>query len=281
MAVKIVTDSTSDLPRPLAEELGIEIVPLSVQFGAELFKDGVTMTPDEFFDRLTTGEHFPTTSQPSVGEFVEVYERLSADADGIVSVHVSDKVSGTLNSARVAVEQANVGCPIEVLDTYTASMGVGMAAIEAARAANAGNDVARVAELTTEAITRCQTFALLDTLVYLEKGGRIGKAQALLGTLLRVKPMIILRDGEVYELAKERTQRKAIARLERTAEQFAPLEGMAVMYSTIRDEADAIAERLSGYMTAGNEPMVVQFGPVLGTYVGPGALGIGLLSAPK
>ncbi len=281
MGVKIVTDSTSDLPRALAEELGITVVPLSVQFGAEVFVDRVTMSPDEFFERLTLGEDYPTTSQPSVGDFVEAYERLGADADGIVSIHVSDKVSGTLNSARLASEQAQVSCPIEVLDTYSVSMGVTMVAIEAARAASAGGDIGHVTGVAADAITRCQVFALLDTLEYLEKGGRIGKAQALLGTLLRVKPMIILREGVVHELAKERTRRKGIARLERTAREFAPLAGLAVMHSTTSDEADALAKSVAGLLTPGNEPMVMQFGPVLGTYTGPGALGIGLLSAPK
>ncbi|MDP6800207.1 MAG: DegV family protein [SAR202 cluster bacterium] len=281
MGVKIVTDSTSDLPPALAEELGITVVPLTVQFGSEVFIDRVTMSPDEFFERLTLGEDYPTTSQPSVGDFVEAYERIGADADGIVSIHVSDKVSGTLNSARLASEQAEVSCPIEVLDTYSVSMGVTMVAMEAARAASAGGDVDHVAGVAADAIDRCQVFALLDTLEYLEKGGRIGKAQALLGTLLRVKPMIILREGVVHELAKARTRRKGIAKLERTAREFAPLVGLAVMHSTTPDEADALAKSLAGLLESGSEPMVMQFGPVLGTYVGPGAIGIGLLSAPE
>ncbi|HAL47545.1 MAG: DegV family protein [SAR202 cluster bacterium] len=281
MGVKIVTDSTSDLPPALAEELGITVVPLTVQFGSEVFIDRVTMSPDEFFERLTLGEDYPTTSQPSVGDFVEAYERIGADADGIVSIHVSDKVSGTLNSARLASEQAEVSCPIEVLDTYSVSMGVTMVAMEAARAASAGGDVDHVAGVAADAIDRCQVLALLDTLEYLEKGGRIGKAQALLGTLLRVKPMIILREGVVHELAKARTRRKGIAKLERTAREFAPLVGLAVMHSTTPDEADALAKSLAGLLESGSEPMVMQFGPVLGTYVGPGAIGIGLLSAPE
>ena len=281
MGVKIVTDSTSDLPPALAEELGITVVPLTVQFGSEVFIDRVTMSPDEFFERLTLGADYPTTSQPSVGDFVEAYERIGADADGIVSIHVSDKVSGTLNSARLASEQAEVSCPIEVLDTYSVSMGVTMVAMEAARAASAGGDVDHVAGVAADAIDRCQVLALLDTLEYLEKGGRIGKAQALLGTLLRVKPMIILREGVVHELAKARTRRKGIAKLERTAREFAPLVGLAVMHSTTPDEADALAKSLAGLLESGSEPMVMQFGPVLGTYVGPGAIGIGLLSAPE
>ena len=130
-----------------------------------------------------------------------------------------------------------------------------------------------------DAVPRCQCFVLLDTLEYLQKGGRIGKAQALLGNLLRIRPLIIVQDGEVHTLGKERTRRKGIAKLISTATEFAPLAGVAVMYSTSPDEAHSLAQDLSSLMEGDQEPMVLQFGPTLGTYVGPDALGIGLISA--
>ncbi len=277
MTVKVLTDSTSDLPRHVAEELDITVVPLNVHFGLEVFKDQIDLTADDFYQRLVNDEELPKTSQPSIGDFVAAYERIGGDADGIVSVHVSDKVSGTLNSARQAALQADVSCPIEVHDTLQASMGVGMVAIEAATAAAEGAGVEQVSSVARDAIARCECFALLDTLEYLEKGGRIGKARALLGTLLRLRPLIIVRDGEVQPLGKERTRQKAIDRLVKTAREFSPLDRMAVLYSTTPDEARQIADSLSDLMIADRTPMVVQFGPALGTYVGPNSVGIGLL----
>ena len=279
MAVKVVTDSTSDLPADLADGLGITIVPISVYFGTREYKDGVDITADEFFDKLMNGPDFPTTSQPSVGEFSDTYTSVGDGADGIVSVHVSSKVSGTFNSAQQGAEHANVGCPVEVLDTLQASMGVGLVAIAAARAAQAGGSVKEVTAVARSAIERCQCMTLLDTLEYLQKGGRIGKAQALVGTLLKVKPIIIVLDGEVNNLAKERTRRKAVARLRREVEEFSPLDSVAVMYSTSRDEADRLAADVESLVTSGESPTVGQFGPTLGTYVGPDALGVSLLTA--
>ena len=280
MAVKIVTDSTSDLPLESAEALGITVVPLYVHFGMEVFKDQVDLSADDFYRRLVTEKELPKTSLPSVGDFVAAYERIGRDADGIVSVHVSEKVSGTVNSARQAALQADVSCPIEVQDTLQASMGIGMVAIEAATVAATGANVEQVASAARDAITRCQCFALLDTLEYLQKGGRIGKAQALLGTLLRIRPMIILKEGEVHELGKERTRRKAIARLAQTAREFSPLDRLAVLYSTVRGDAEEVADSLTDLIADGEAPMVVQFGPALGTYVGPNSIGIGLLRSP-
>ena len=279
MTVKVVTDSISDLPADLAADLGITIVPANVYFGTTEYKDGVDLTADEFFDKLMNGPDFPTTSQPSAGEFSDTYTSVSDGVDGIVSVHVSSKVSGTFNSARQGAEHANVGCPVEVLDTLQASMGIGLIAIAAARAAQAGGSIEEVTAVARSAIERCQFMALLDTLEYLQKGGRIGKAQALVGTLLKVKPIIILLDGEVNNLAKERTRRKAVARLRREVEEFSPLDSIAVMYSTSRDEADRLAADVESLVTSGESPTVVQIGPVLGTYAGPDALGVSLLTA--
>ena len=277
MAVKVVTDSTADLPQDLAQGLDITVVPLNVHFGTEVFKDGIDLSSGEFYQRLINGPVLPKTSQPSVGDFVQVYEQLAKDADGIVSVHISSKVSGTYNSAVQAKGQANVNCPIEVIDTYQASMGVGKAAMAVARVAQQGASLEEAATVAQQAAARSQCFVLLDTLEYLEKGGRIGKARALLGTLLSVKPMIIVRDGEVHELAKERTRRKGIARLQRVAGEFAPIEDLTVVYSTTPDDAHALAQSLRDMLPEDREPRIARFGPVLGTYVGPGALGIGLL----
>ena len=279
MAIKVVTDSTSDLPADVAESLGIEVVPLNVHFGSDVYKDRVNLMPDTFYDKLINGDVLPTTSQPSVGEFIDVYERLGSDADGIVSVHISEKLSGTMNSARLASQQANADCPIEVVDTFQVSMGVGICAMEAAEVANSGGDMNQVILAARNAVTRSQCFFMLETLEFLQKGGRIGKAQALIGNLLKIRPMLILQEGEVHPLGRERTRRKGIAKLVDTVEELAPISGLAVMYSTGPDEAQTLAQNVSKFMIEGREPRMLQIGPVIGTYAGPDTLGIALISA--
>lgn len=279
MAIKVVTDSTSDLPADVAESLGIEVVPLNVHFGSDVYKDRVNLMPDAFYDKLINGDVLPTTSQPSVGEFIDVYERLGSDADGIVSVHISEKLSGTMNSARLASQQANADCPIEVVDTFQVSMGVGICAMEAAEVANSGGNMNQVILAARNAVTRSQCFFMLETLEFLQKGGRIGKAQALIGNLLKIRPMLILQEGEVHPLGRERTRRKGIAKLVDTVEELAPISGLAVMYSTGPDEAQTLAQNVSKFMIEGREPMMLQIGPVIGTYAGPDTLGIALISA--
>ena len=279
MAIKVVTDSTSDLPADVAESLGIEVVPLNVHFGSDVYKDRVNLMPDAFYDKLINGDVLPTTSQPSVGEFIDVYERLGSDADGIVSVHISEKLSGTMNSARLASQQANADCPIEVVDTFQVSMGVGICAMEAAEVANSGGNMNQVILAARNAVTRSQCFFMLETLEFLQKGGRIGKAQALIGNLLKIRPMLMLQEGEVHPLGRERTRRKGIAKLVDTVEELAPISGLAVMYSTGQDEAQTLAQNVSKFMIEGREPMMLQIGPVIGTYAGPDTLGIALISA--
>ena len=279
MAIKVVTDSTSDLPADVAESWGIEVVPLNVHFGSDVYKDRVNLMPDTFYDKLINGDVLPTTSQPSVGEFIDVYERLGSDADGIVSVHISEKLSGTMNSARLASQQANADCPIEVVDTFQVSMGVGICAMEAAEVANSGGDMNQVILAARNAVTRSQCFFMLETLEFLQKGGRIGKAQALIGNLLKIRPMLMLQEGEVHPLGRERTRRKGIAKLVDTVEELAPISGLAVMYSTGPYEAQTLAQNVSKFMIEGREPMVLQIGPVIGTYAGPDTLGIALISA--
>ncbi|HCH09036.1 MAG TPA: DegV family protein [Dehalococcoidia bacterium] len=279
MAIKVVTDSTSDLPADVAESWGIEVVPLNVHFGSDVYKDRVNLMPDTFYDKLINGDVLPTTSQPSVGEFIDVYERLGSDADGIVSVHISEKLSGTMNSARLASQQANADCPIEVVDTFQVSMGVGICAMEAAEVANSGGDMNQVILAARNAVTRSQCFFMLETLEFLQKGGRIGKAQALIGNLLKIRPMLMLQEGEVHPLGRERTRRKGIAKLVDTVEELAPISGLAVMYSTGPYEAQTLAQNVSKFMIEGREPMMLQIGPVIGTYAGPDTLGIALISA--
>ena len=279
MTVRIVTDSTSDLPKDTAQSLGVTVVAQNVHFGTETFKDNVTITPDDFYSMLARSTELPKTSQASPGDFKDVYDELGADADGIVSIHVSAKISGTYTSAIQAAGLTSAVCTIEVVDSTQASMGLGLMVAAAAAAANRGAGHDEVAAVARDAVGRAQCFCLFETLEYLEKGGRIGKAQAMIGSVLKIKPMIIVRDGEVTPLGKARTFQKALVKMKQTARDFAPLESLAVMHSTTPEAAEAVADDLKDLLPAGAEPHVTRFGSALGVHTGPGAIGIALLQA--
>lgn len=279
MAVRIVTDSASDIASDTAGNLGIVVVALNVHFGTTTFKDNVTITPDDFYSMLAVSSDLPKTSQASPGEFKHVYDELGEDADGIVSIHISSKISGTFNSALQGASMTSASCPVEVIDSLQGSMGLGLVAIEAAKAANGGANHDEVVEVTRHAAARAQCFTMFETLEYLHKGGRIGKSQALLGSVLKIKPMVLIRDGEVHPLGKARTLRKALAAMKQTARDFAPVESLGVMYSTTPEVAAEVAHDLSNLLPEGETPYITRFGPVLGVYTGPGAIGIALLQA--
>ena len=281
MTVAIVTDSTSDLPLELAKNLGIEVVPLNVHFGTETFKDGVDLSSDDFFDKLIHGPILPRTSQPSVGEFVKIYEHVGGNSDGIVSIHISSKVSGTFNSAEQASKLAKTDCTIEVVDTYQGSMAVGLVAMACAIASKKGMGLSDIAALARKDCKRTQCFVLLETLEFLQKGGRIGKARAMLGSLLNIRPMVIVKDGEVHPLGRARTRSAGIRKLKETVDQFAPVDELAIMYSTSASEAEILAVELESFLPEGKKPIIGRFGPVLGTYIGPEGLGVALMRAEQ
>ena len=277
MTVRIVTDSTSDLPAEAAERFGITVVAQNVHVGTETYKDNVTITPDDFYSMLASSNELPKTSQASPGDFKEVYDSLGKDADGIVSIHVSSELSGTYNSAVQGAAQTTAECPVEIVDTRQVSMGLGIVVTAAADAAQRGASHEEVVSAANDAAGRVQCFCLFETLEFLEKGGRIGKAQAMIGSVLKIKPMIIIRDGEVQQLGKGRTFAKALGKMKQTAHDFAPVEALSVMYSTTPEAAGRVADDLGELLPEGTDPTVTRFGPALGVYTGPGAIGIALL----
>ena len=273
MTVKVITDSTADLPPALAEELGITAVPLNVHFGTEVYRDGVEITADEFYRRLVTASRLPTTSQPTPGDFLSAYDEMGQTTDEILSVHISAKLSGTMNSATQAREEYGGECRIEIIDSLQGSMGLGMLAIAAAEAARRGGSLDDVVTETRAAIPKVGFMGLVDTLEYLEKGGRIGKAQAFVGSLLRIKPLLTIRDGEAHPLERARTRAKGVDRMCELVQAEMPLKDLAVVYATTLDEARSLAQRLQSYLPQG-EVILSQVGPVVGTYLGPGVLGV-------
>lgn len=268
MAVKIITDSSADLPDQLAEELGISVIPLYVRFGEEVHRDRVDITEDEFYQRLEHDPIHPVTIQPGPQDFLELYRRLTPSADGIVSIHISGKLSGTCNSALMAKEMVGTECPIEVVDSQAVSMGLGLIAIVAATAAKAGESLAKVVEAANQAIPKVHLLALFDTLKYLLLGGRIGKAKALLGSILNVKPMLTLKDGEVVPGGQVRTRPKGMDKLFDFVKDAANIQDLAVVHSTTPDEAQELAERMGSVFDRG-KIRIARLGPVLGVHMGP------------
>ena len=236
MNVRVVTDSTSDLPGAVVRELGITVVPALVQFGDRVYRDGVDLSTEEFYRKLQINSVLPRTSAPSPGTFREIYSQLAQEAEAIVSIHVSAKMSVTCDAARVG--STDLKCPISIVDSQTASMACGLLVILAARAAREGASFSDIDALVRAAVPRTVTFGVFGTLEYLYKGGRIGRAQAFLGSMLKLNPILAIRAGEILPIARVRTRPKAIERLcEILRESGVPRE-MSVMSTTEPEEAE-------------------------------------------
>ncbi len=275
MTIKIVTDSSADLPAELAQELGITVVPLYVRFGEEVYREQVDISLDEFYKRLEQGPIHPVTIQPSPQDFVTAYQKVASEADGIVSIHISSKLSGTFNSALQGKKLLEKDFPIEVVDSQIITVGLALICIAAAKMAKAGESLASVVEEVKQMIPNIRLLALLDTLKYLQKGGRIGKAKALLGSILNVKPMITLKEGEVVPAGQTRSRSKGIERLFSFVESTSNIEDLVIAYNTTPDEAQALAERLGSIFTK-EAVKVVRLCTTLGVHMGPGGLAIGI-----
>ena len=281
MAVRIVTDSTADLPPQFAHDLGISVVPLSVIFGDEVFREGVDIGHDLFYDKLVHERDLPTTSAPSVGDFLEVYEPLLKETDEIVSVHLSSKLSATYNNACQAAQVlADRGARIEVMDSQAISLGLTFVTLAAARVAREGGGIEQIRAAVERTVRNIRIYVVVDTLEYLRRGGRIGRARAFLGTMLRVKPLLSLRDGEVHPEERVRTKARAMERLFQIATSYPNVQELAIGYSTNPKDAHDFELRLAAAMPQVNI-LVTRVGPVIGTHVGPGALAFGLLEGEE
>ena len=280
MAVKIVTDSLSDITDDLAQELGITVVPLTVFFGHESFLDRVTITTDEFYHRLVYGTVWPTTTQPPPGDFINVYNKLAKETDEILVVTLSSKLRGTYQSALQARDMMEGKCRIEIIDSLKVAMSLGLIVISAAKAAQAGANLDEVADLVRKAMPRSHLIAYFDTLKYLAKGGRIGKAQGLLGALLSIKPILTVKDGEMSPVTKLRSRAAGMEYLYNFVAGFSKVEGLAVEHATTPDDADKLVERLSSVFPK-ERIYRSTISPVVGTHAGPDALAVSVLEAER
>lgn len=280
MTVKIVTDSLSDITSDIAEGLGITVVPLTVFFGHESFLDRVTITTDEFYHRLIHGNVWPTTTQPPPSAFVGVYNKLAEETDEVLVVTLSSKLSGTYQSALAAKDLIKKKCRIKVVDSLTVAMGLGLVVIAAANKAQSGANLDEMVDFVRQALQRSHFVAYFDTLKYLAKGGRIGKARGLLGSVLSIKPVLIVHEGEMAEKTKLRSQRAGMDYLYNFVTGFPHIELLAVEHTTTSDEADRLVERLSAVLP--NERIYRStVSPVLGVHGGPGAIAVTVLEAAK
>ncbi len=277
MSIKIVTDSTSDLPKDIARQLGITVIPLNVHFGTDTYKDGEEMQADEFYGRLLTNPTLPKTSAPSPGLFREHYNRLMVDGSDIVSIHISHKLSGTFEAAATGKRDLANGHRVEVLDSRSVTMGLGLVAMSAAAAAKQGASLNQIVDLVNESGRNVYLASAVDSLEYLQKGGRIGRAQAFIGSMLSIKPIISISDGEVIPLERVRTYSKAVGRIYQLLEERLPARGLAIMYSTDDGEAAKMMQHVQEKYPQ-QAVVMARFGPVLGTYMGPSCLAFAALA---
>lgn len=279
--IRIVTDSTADVPRELLEHYQIRMVPLKVHFGDQMYLDGVTIEPAQFYERLVAADALPTTSQPSPNDFNSIYTELLSEPDTvIISIHLSSAMSGTYQSAMLAKSMIEDATPdaagrIHVVDSRSASYGFGQMAVMAAQLARDGVSVQAILERIEQFKQDRKLYFLVDTLEFLHKGGRIGRASAMFGALLNIKPILSINpEGEVYAVDKARGTKKVISRV---VELFRKdLEGVSTIhiaagYATNREVMDGVIEQLREHFEVASVEYTM-IGSVIGTHVGPGVV---------
>jgi DegV family protein with EDD domain len=271
MTVKIVTDSVADIPPEVVKKLDISIIPVLVRFGEQTFRDGIDITNDQFYERLVHNKVMPTTAVPSLDMFARTYARLAEETDEILVIMLSSKLSGLYNAAVQSAGLIEGDCRIEVMDSNCAVMSQGFAVIRAAQAAQKGAKIDELMVQVKKDLTRVEIRAAFDTLEYLQRGGRIGKAQALLGSMLKVNPIIALKDGKVEPAGRARSRAKAIDALYDFAASYKKIDELAVEDAACREDGDTLVKRLSAIYPA-ERIYRTRTTPVIGTHTGPGLL---------
>ncbi len=269
--VKVVTDSTSDLPPEIAEELGITIVPAYVHFGSQSYRDGVDITPEQIYERMSTGSVHPTTSSPAPGDFTEVYNRLAEETDEIVCLTVTSKQSAIYEAAMTGKQSFKGKSRVEVIDSQLVTMGLGLMAMLAAREARSGKTINGVLDAVRSAIPRTHGMATLDTIKYVVKGGRLGRGSGLLGSLVKVKPLLEIKDGWIKLCGVTRTRSVGMERLCQCAMRHLPIEDAAVVHSNALREAESLAERIRS-LSPQTCPAIAKLSSALGVHGGPQTL---------
>ncbi|UCB43780.1 MAG: DegV family protein [Dehalococcoidales bacterium] len=275
MAVKVITDSTADLSPELAQELGIGVVPIYVRFGNDVYRDGVDLGSDDFFEKLTTTAAHPATSQPTPADFSGIYSKHSKNTDGIISIHISSKISGTYNSALLAKAMFEPACPIEVVDSMFNSGGLALVVLAAARLARRGKSLPEVLEETHKAIRQIEMLGMFDTMKYLARSGRVNRAIAATGNILNVKPLLTFRDGEIVRAGMVRAVSRGMDELYNFVSSRENIRELVIVHSTAPERADALRTRLGPIFPA-KKTIVLKMGAALGANGGPGVILVAL-----
>lgn len=272
-----MVDSTADLPPELAAAWGITVVPCVIHFGRESFRDGLELSLAEFYRRLETESALPTTASPGPEVFAQVYRRLAAESEQIVSIHLSAKLSAVYNSARLGARDVTQ-TQVAVVDGGSVTMGLGWQAVMAARWARDGCSLEDIVRRLEQSRPRIRVLALLDTIEFLRRGGRVNRAVAMLSALLDVKPMISVEGGDVLPLGRVRSRKKALDRLVSLVEELGRLEELAVLHTRALSDAHALAARLAASFPR-QRVVIAEVGPIIGTHVGPNGLGVACVTS--
>ncbi len=280
MKIAVVTDSTSDIPANIATKNKISVVPLNLHVENKTYLDNIDISADELYEMLPSSSVAPTTSAPSAGTFIEVYENLLKSYDQIISIHISSKLSLTHGSAVNAAKEINKKKKlVEVINSETASMALGLTSIIVAETIKKNNiSLDEAKELSKNLSERSTFLGMVPTLKYLVRGGRIGKAKGFVGSLLKFKPILTMQDGEAHPLVRVRSIEKGINKLKELAQENSPLEKISVLYTTEKDKAEEIAEDIKSFDKK-IDPIIAQLGPVIGAHLGPNVLGLGYIKS--
>jgi DegV family protein with EDD domain len=280
MTVKIVTDTLSDITSDLAQKLDVTVVPLYVRFGEAIFRDRVDISTEEFYRRLINENVFPSTTQPTPHDFGEVYNKLAKETNEILVITVSSKLSGTYQSAMQARQLVKGDCRVEVIDSLSVAMGFGLIVIDIVEAVKNGANLDQAVDLARKSLSRTHLIAYFDTLKYLARGGRIGKAQGLLGSMLSVKPLLTIKEGEMAPLTRVRSFSAGLDYVYNAVAAIRNIKLLAVEHSTSMENGDKLVEKLKSIYPKEKIYRSV-ISPVIGTYAGPDAMAISVLEAGK
>ncbi|MCP4422356.1 MAG: DegV family protein [Chloroflexi bacterium] len=281
MTIKIVTDSTCDVPPELASRFDIAVVPAYINVGENSYLEGVDITREQFYGRLPTYATYPTTAAPAAGTFTKLYEQLTAaGATQILSMHLASDLSATCNAARIGAAAANCA-PVTLFDTRQITLGAGLLVLLAAEAAAAGQTLAQIMTMLNERYSRTRVFGMIDSLDALHRSGRVSWTQFGIGTLLQLKPILMIADGMVSVVAKVRTRKRALRQMLKMVSELAPFERLAIIHVNAQEAAEELYQ-LSSYLFAdhaANAPLIQSITPAIGTHLGVGAVGFAAIAS--
>jgi DegV family protein with EDD domain len=270
--IKVVTDSTCDLPASVVQEYDIRVIPMYIHIGTKDYLDGVELSRQEFYEGLPGYAEPPTTAAPGIDAFARIYEQLVEEgATGIVSIHISETLSNVVNVAQLAAQRIT-SVPVTVIDSGQLTLGVGLEVVRAVEAARAGGTMEEVVAAVRDLIPRTHTFAALSTVEFLRRSGRLTQFQAGLATVLRILPLLKMHNG-VAEMEKVRTRERAIRRLLQLLSEVGPVQDLAIVHTNAPQKAVELHERAQAMIPSYIEPIYAQVTPVIGAHIGPGAVG--------